>query len=87
VLLGVAATSATNAWAVGGYVTAAGLNTLVLAWNGRSWAHEPSPSPNPTPGHAFTELFGVAAASATRAWAVGLFTDTTGSKTLALHCC
>lgn len=83
VLLGVAATSATNAWAVGAYTSAAGLNRLVLAWNGLRWAHEPSPSP----GHGFAELLSVAAVSATRAWAVGLFSDTAGTVTLALHCC
>jgi len=83
VLLGVAATSATNAWAVGAYTSATGLNTLVLAWNGRKWSREPSPSP----GHVFAQLVSVAAISATRAWAVGSFRDAADTESLALHCC
>jgi hypothetical protein len=56
---GVAATSATNAWAVG--YTAAFRS--VLHWNGKVWKVQNSPSVGP--------LFGVAATSATNAWAVG----------------
>jgi hypothetical protein len=78
-LLGVAATSSRNAWAVGDYSTGAGVHTLVLHWNGRRWRHVPSPDPG---GSAtFNELFSVAAVSATSAWAVGV----SGSRTLILH--
>jgi hypothetical protein len=68
----VAAISATNAWAVGlvgggpGDGTNAFDHTLIEHWNGRTWTRVPSPSPLPGSG-----LDGIAAASATNAWAVG----------------
>jgi hypothetical protein len=72
-LLGVAATSATNVWAVGAYLKrCAGSKgctkggTLVEHWNGKAWKVEPSPSPGK-----FGALLAVAATSATNAWAVG----------------
>jgi hypothetical protein len=56
----VAATSASNAWAVG-----SGRGTqLMLHWNGRAWTRSPLPWMG---GSVFT---GVAATSATNAWAV-----------------
>jgi hypothetical protein len=61
-LRGVAATSRSNAWAVG----SDGGETLILHWNGNAWKLAPS-RPNPLYG----ELRGVAAVSATDAWAVG----------------
>src|SRR5689334_2303673 len=61
-LTAVAATSARNAWAVGG--TNDG-KTLIGHWNATAWKRVPSPSP---PG---AQLHGVAATSATNAWAVG----------------
>src|SRR5215470_15494527 len=63
-LFGVAATSARNAWAVGGAVSSG--KTLILRWNGTTWARVPSPTPAPD-----TELYAVAATSARNAWAVG----------------
>jgi hypothetical protein len=54
-LVGVAATSATNAWAVGG--------ALIVHWNGTTWKRQPSPTPTPT-----VFLYG---AAATNVWAVG----------------
>ncbi len=66
-LFGVAATSARNAWAVGGTsITDAGSKTLVLDWNGTAWKRMPSPGPPAGPN-----LYGVAATSARNAWAVG----------------
>ncbi len=66
-LYGVAATSARNAWAVGGTsITDAGSKTLVLDWNGTTWKRMPSPGPPAGPN-----LYGVAATSARNAWAVG----------------
>jgi hypothetical protein len=68
----VAAVSGTNAWAVGQYcVSACGKpaeadHTLILHWNGSTWAQAPSPSPG-----AFPELHAVTALSGTDAWAVG----------------
>ena len=67
-LFGVAATSANDAWAVGQYQSASGpLRTLIMHWNGTAWARVPSPNPDP----AGDTLSGVAAVSATDAWAVG----------------
>jgi hypothetical protein len=77
-LLGVAATSASRAWAVGGTESGSGpsevITTLIARWNGSGWTRVPSPSP--AGGAA---LFGVAAVSAGSAWAVG---DVGATKTL-----
>jgi hypothetical protein len=66
-MFGVAATSATNAWAVGDYsdgtVT---LHTLVEHWDGKAWRTVAGPSPRQGAG-----LFAVAARSASLAFAVG----------------
>ena len=70
ILAGVAAVSATSAWAVGNTVNGVGssaaITTLIARWNGAKWTRVPSPSP---PGVAV--LRGVAAVSASGAWAVG----------------
>jgi hypothetical protein len=70
ILSGVAATSAKNAWAVGGTETGVGTHgtfeTLILRWNGKTWMRVPSPSPAGAAG-----LSGVAAVSARSAWSVG----------------
>jgi hypothetical protein len=85
-LNGVAATSATNAWAVGD--SASGTETLIEHWNGTAWTQVLSPNPNPNdPGN---RLFGVAATSATNAWAVGTEclicnTDSETDATLIVH--
>jgi hypothetical protein len=74
----VAATSATNAWAVGGAgeilsVSGPGhpppspMHTLIEHWNGRGWTVQASPNP----GELGSWLSGVAATSSTNAWAVG----------------
>jgi hypothetical protein len=64
-LLGVAATSARNAWAVG----FTGTNkALILRWNGAAWKQARSPNPEDDNNGL---LFGVAATSAGNAWAVG----------------
>jgi hypothetical protein len=73
-LYGVAATSASNAWAVG---QANSGKTLILHWNGTAWKSVPSPSPA-----GGGELNGVAATSARSAWAVGY---TESGKTLILR--
>jgi hypothetical protein len=64
VLTAVAATSASNAWAVG--YTRTSWKTLIEHWNGTAWKKVPSP----TPGQ-LSQLLGVAATSAHNAWAVG----------------
>jgi hypothetical protein len=64
----VAASSAHNAWAVGGTVSPAGqYRSLVEHWNGTKWTIVSSPSPTGD-----TNLEGVAVASASDAWAVGI---------------
>jgi len=78
----VAATSATNAWAVGVATNnGSGDQTLVLRWNGTKWAHVASPSPGGTAVDC--GLSGVAANSPGRAFAVG--TTANGTQTLILH--
>ncbi len=72
-LRGVAATSASNAWAVG---SSDSDGTLIAAWNGKTWKRVPSPSP------AGSHLAAVAATSARNAWAVG---STDSGKTLILR--
>src|SRR5580704_208718 len=61
-LSGVAAISATNAWAVGSTGTG---KTLIVHWNGKTWTQVPSAA------RAGSTFYGVAATSARSAWAVG----------------
>jgi hypothetical protein len=63
-LYGVAATSPTNAWAVGNS-GASGVTGLIEHWNGKAWKVQKSPTLGP--------LFGVTATSSTNAWAVGYY--------------
>lgn len=72
-LLAVAATSPGNAWAVSGAAQQGiGVNKSVIDhWDGAKWMR--APSANPVPGGAI--LLGVAATSASDAWAVGIDTD------------
>jgi hypothetical protein len=65
-LAGVAATSTSNAWAVGTYNTGTGQKTIIVRWNGHTWTQVSSPNSDPEPS-----LSGVAATSASNAWAVG----------------
>ena len=85
-LTGVAATSPTNAWAVGDSCTNCGTDsestgTLTLYWNGTAWKQQSSPSP----GSFITYLDGVAATSATNAWAVGAYSTRTTGGSLIEH--
>jgi hypothetical protein len=81
-LLGVAAVSPSDAWAVGDTPTSSGApQTLVLHWNGSRWTRVPSPSPG-----RLSLLNAVSALSPSDAWAVGSYsTNTAGGKTLVLH--
>jgi hypothetical protein len=75
----VAVLSPRQAWAVGAYATSAASQTLIEHWNGRAWALVPSPGPGGSSHD--NALFGVAAASARNAWAVGYyFNRTAGQK-------
>ena len=69
-LNGVAALSASDAWAVGGapFASATPNVPLILHWNGHRWAVVPSA---PVPKVGFAELLGVAAHSPADVWAVG----------------
>ena len=65
---GVAATSATSAWAVGQLLDPSGTDTtLIQHWDGTSWTVVPSPNTS-APDNI---LESVAVTSATDAWAVG----------------
>jgi hypothetical protein len=84
-LNGVAATSPTNAWAVGYYNNGASAprQTLILHWNGTAWKQVPSPNPGAKNNNA---LYGVAATSATNAWAVGYYISRTNDdQALIVH--
>ena len=86
-LASVAATSASGAWAVGGYDTGPGtaLHALAVHWNGTAWTQAPIPNPGAgTPTYNY--LNAVAATSASDAWAVGSYSASTGgSLTLIDH--
>ena len=80
-LLGVSATSASNAWAVG-FIGGSPQQTLIQHWNGTAWKQAATPDPGPV-GNI---LGGVSAVSASDAWAVGgaYLADGTTQK-LVLH--
>jgi len=92
-LNGVSTIRATDAWAVGNYRKDAThvYRTLVLHWNGSRWSRVRSPSPSSvklaTNAGYGNVLYGVSAASATDAWAVGHYMDnsTGATDTLILH--
>ena len=81
------ATSATNAWAVGYANGSSGVNgaprsALALRWNGTAW----SVVATPQPGTNIRQLYGVKAVSATDAWSVGWYYDTSlHGEALILH--
>ncbi len=82
---GIAALSASDAWAVGGAETATGTTSapLILHWDGRQWARVRAA---PVPGYGYTELLGAAAASPSDAWAVGEAVNTAGQiRTVTEH--
>ncbi len=79
-LSGVSCVSASACTAVGDYVSAAGTLTLAEAWDGTSWTIQPTPNPS---GSTNSNLSGVSCASATSCTAVGSFSDSTGTFTLA----
>jgi hypothetical protein len=81
-LVGVAAVSANDVWAVGWY-SGNGINTLVEHWNGSAWSVVPSPNV----GTAENLLTGIAAVSANDVWAVGLYfsATVTQARTLIEH--
>ncbi len=71
-LQAVSAASSQDVWAVGVVQTSDNVNgnrTLIEHWNGNAWSVVPSPNPS----NEGDNLTGVAALSATNAWAVGYF--------------
>jgi len=70
-LLGVAAVSATNIWAVGMYGEPSHSQTLIEHWNGTSWTVASSPNM----GTGDSSLKRVTAVSATNLWAVGNYAN------------
>jgi hypothetical protein len=80
---GVAATSPSNAWAVGnaGPNTGVSDQTLIEHWNGRSWTRVPSPAAGIS-----SQLTAITVVSADNAWAVGYYTAANGTyHTLVLY--
>ena len=78
----VAATSSSNAWAVGYCNTDTASQTLILHWDGTTWSQVASPGPSCPPG---VSLNGVAALSSSRAWAVGDCYASSGVQTVILR--
>lgn len=76
-LNGVAASSASDAWAVGGGGPGTALSGAIAHWNGKAWKLYP--------GLRGTQLYGVAAISPDYAWAVGVADSGTTGYTLILH--
>jgi hypothetical protein len=80
-LTGIAATSKTNAWAVGDFFrNGDDQSTLILHWNGKKWTRMTSPSPGTS-----DQLGGIGASSARNAWAVGFEQQGTVLRSLILR--
>jgi hypothetical protein len=80
-VLGVTASSAKDAWAVGDSYDGATYAPVIVHWNGAGWKLQPTARPG-TGG----VLYGVDAAGAANVWAVGYYVDTV-DRAFALHCC
>jgi hypothetical protein len=82
-LQGVAVVSPTDVWAVGiGIESATSTwHTLIEHWNGVSWSIVASPNQGPDN----SQLYGVAALSASDVWAVGYHNSTSTAATLVEH--
>lgn len=78
-LNGVSATSASDAWAVGGFSSSVGetpvFQTLIEHWDGTRWCRVASPDP----GVENSNLWAVSALSADDAWAVGTYNASDGA--------
>jgi hypothetical protein len=79
--IGIAATSARDAWIAGYSMDEARYRTLVMHWNGQRWSLVPSP--NPTTADSFLDAIGADAAG--DVWAVGYYFSNSGTKTLAME--
>jgi hypothetical protein len=75
-LSAVSAVSGTDAWATGSYEnSSAAIEPLTMHWNGTAWKAVKTPVPS---GATSPNLFGVSTVSATDAWAVGDYTNSSG---------
>jgi hypothetical protein len=81
-LRSVAAVSRTDVWAVGDYFNGTATQSLTMHWDDKRWKTVASPDPAGTSNQ--TILFGVAADSSKRAWAVGKYYNGTATETLTL---
>ena len=80
---GVAATSRSNAWAVGQFWNGANWQPQIEHWNGKTWRGVKTPDPG---GHAARDILeAVVATSPSSAWAVGGYTAGSTGKALILH--
>jgi len=84
-LVSMAATSASDVWAVGrlGNVPGNGEIPLTLHWDGTAWSQVPAPSPIPPNDSRGARLASVSAASPSDAWAVG--SADADNSTLTMH--
>src|SRR5206468_11545257 len=80
---GVAASSASNAWAVGYYSPGSWEQTLMEHWNGTAWKRVTSPDPGGSSTNHF--LSDVTVTSSSNAWAVGSYHNGGPFQTLVLH--
>jgi hypothetical protein len=78
----VSVASSTDVWAVGSAQAFSGgsVRTLIEHWDGTRWRIVPSPNSGD-----YNFLLDVSARSATDAWAVGIFYDSTGAHNLVVH--
>ena len=77
-LNGVSAVSATDAWATGNYnIGSSPAELLTLHWSGSGWKQVTSPAPS---GARSKNLDAVSAASATDAWAVGFYENSSNAN-------
>jgi len=80
-LLGVAAASNSNAWAVGYAGSSSSGKVLMLHWNGSKWSRVTKPAALASAG----QLAAITVVSASDAWAVGFTGTPTSQRTLLLH--
>lgn len=80
-LVGAAAASRNDIWAVGYHRGSDDARTLIMHWDGKEWKIVPSPNPNPGQNY----LEGVTVLSATNAWAVGYSDEAKSYHPIILH--
>jgi hypothetical protein len=88
-LMAVGGTQATGFWAVGYWLSPAGLKPLVLRYDttrpSPTWVSVSGAGGVPSPGQVDTVLTGVDVLSASDVWAVGYYSDGSVDRPLALH--